>query len=233
MSFDLRLDGVYRHSSRDIDGHLGGCLCVYTPLEGVDAIDGPMAGHQDVLCRLRGRVGPLPQLLRDLRRFPWPARVGCRRSLLDGCGVVPAPARRLRGRERQPGRRDRPDQPSRLAPGQGQVRLDGATTLGNQFARAFMSAGKELHGEKERRERSRARVQRYVVPTRTLYYRVRRPTTAWPDSSGASWAIGPGLQRVGPSEAREPGIGKAGASREPARASQECSPPQSRLEVGP
>jgi hypothetical protein len=62
MTFDLRLDSVYRHPSRDIDGHLGGCLCVYTPLEGVDAIDGPMAGTEDV-----------PWLFGALRRwgFPW------------------------------------------------------------------------------------------------------------------------------------------------------------------
>jgi hypothetical protein len=73
----------------------------------------------------------------------------------------------------------------------------------------------------------------YAVPTRTLYYRVRRPTTAWPDCSGVSWAFGPGLQMVGPSGAREPGIGKAGASQERTGSSQECSPPQSRLEVGP
>jgi hypothetical protein len=72
----------------------------------------------------------------------------------------------------------------------------------------------------------------YVVPTRTLY-RVRRPTTAWPDCGGVSWAFGPGLQMVGPSGVREPGIGKAGASQERTGSSQECSPPQSRLEVGP
>jgi hypothetical protein len=30
-------------------------------------------------------------------------------------------------------------------------------------------------------------------------------TTTWPDCSGASWAIGPSLQRVGPSGARESG----------------------------
>jgi hypothetical protein len=77
-------------------------------------------------------------------------------------------------------------------------------TIGNEFAKALMSAGKELHVEKKRRERNRAQVQRYrsraesepslryavfsvlpkamaqasgngayVVPTRTLYYKVR------------------------------------------------------------
>ena len=164
MTFDLRLDSVYRHPSRDIDGHLGGCLCVYTPLEGVDAIDAPMAGIEDVPRRLRGRVGPLPhnlQLLHDLRRSPWPAPVGCWRPPLYECGVVPAPARRLPGRERQPGRCDPPDQPGRLVPGQGQVHLGAAMTLGNEFARAFMSAGNKLHAERKRRERNRAQVQRY------------------------------------------------------------------------
>ena len=48
-------------------------------------------------------------------------------------------------------------------------------TFGDEFAKAFMSAGKELHAEKKRRERNRAQVQRYrsrAEPEPSLKYAV-------------------------------------------------------------
>jgi hypothetical protein len=48
-------------------------------------------------------------------------------------------------------------------------------TFGDEFAKAFMSAGKELRDEKKRRERNRAQVQRYrsrAEPEPSLKYAV-------------------------------------------------------------